>query len=138
HGDGVSLGRARSDFKGLEDFEGDWYHTGGWPHEGVDFTGKRVAVVGTGSSGIQSIPVIAAQAKHVTVFQRTANFTLPAGNRPLKPEEIARSKETLLEDRRHARETPGGIICFEYNETLAEEMTPEAIANELETRWNQG
>lgn len=126
------------DFKGLEDFGGDWYHTGGWPHEGVDFTGKRVAVVGTGSSGIQSIPVIAAQAKHVTVFQRTANFTLPAGNRPLKPEEIARSKETLLEDRRHARETPGGIICFEYNEALAEEMTPEAIANELETRWNQG
>ena len=126
------------DFKGLEDFEGDWYHTGGWPHEGVDFTGKRVAVIGTGSSGIQSIPVIAAQAKHLTVFQRTANFTLPAGNRPLKPEEIARSKETLLQDRKHARETPGGIICFEYNETLADDMAPDVRQKELETRWDQG
>jgi cyclohexanone monooxygenase len=126
------------DFEGLEDFQGDWYHTGGWPHEGVDFSGKRVAVIGTGSSGIQSIPVIAAQAAHMTVFQRTANFTLPAGNRPLTQGEIARSKETLLEDRKHARETPGGIICFEYNETLAGDLTPEARERELDTRWNQG
>ena len=56
---------------GLESFEGDWYHTGAWPHEGVDFTGKRVGVIGTGSSGVQSIPVIAKQAGHLTVFQRT-------------------------------------------------------------------
>ncbi|MEP2830138.1 NAD(P)/FAD-dependent oxidoreductase [Parvibaculum sp.] len=126
------------DFDGLDDFEGERYHTGGWPHEGVDFSGKRVAVIGTGSSGIQSIPVIAAEAEHLTVFQRTANFTLPAGNRPLTREEVERSKETLLEDRRHARETPGGIICFEYNETLAEEMAPDALQKELETRWDQG
>ncbi|PKP67468.1 MAG: cyclohexanone monooxygenase, partial [Alphaproteobacteria bacterium HGW-Alphaproteobacteria-5] len=126
------------DFEGLQDFEGDWYHTGGWPHEGVDFSGKRVAVIGTGSSGIQSIPVIAAQASHMTVFQRTANFTLPAGNRPLMQEEIERSKETLLKDRKHARETPGGIICFEYSETLAGDMTPDARRRELETRWDQG
>ncbi|HCX67746.1 NAD(P)/FAD-dependent oxidoreductase [Parvibaculum sp.] len=126
------------DFDGLDDFEGEHYHTGGWPHEGVDFSGQRVAVIGTGSSGIQSIPVIAEQAKQLTVFQRTANFTLPAGNRPLRPEEVERSKETLLEDRRHARETPGGIICFEYNRTPVEEMAPDALQKELETRWKQG
>ena len=71
------------DIKGAESFAGPSYHTGMWPHEGVDFTGRRVAVIGTGSSGIQSIPIIAAQARHVTVFQRTPNFSVPANNRPL-------------------------------------------------------
>jgi cation diffusion facilitator CzcD-associated flavoprotein CzcO len=73
-------------FPGLETFEGDWYHTGEWPHEGVDFTGKRVGQIGTGSTGIQAVPVIAAQAKHLTVFQRTANYSVPAHNAPLTPE----------------------------------------------------
>jgi cyclohexanone monooxygenase len=126
------------DFPGLADFEGEWYHTGDWPHEGVDFTGRRVGVIGTGSSGVQSIPIIAEQAKQLTVFQRTANFTLPAGNRPLAESEIRKSKETLLADRLHARETSGGIICFEYNEAMVADMTPEARQKELETRWNQG
>jgi cyclohexanone monooxygenase len=71
------------DIKGAASFKGPTYHTGRWPHEGVDFTGQRVAVIGTGSSGIQSIPIIAAQARHVTVFQRTPNFSVPANNRPL-------------------------------------------------------
>ena len=71
---------------GLNDFEGDWYHTGQWPHQGVDFTGKRVGVVGTGSTGIQAILVIAAQAKQLTVFQRTANYSIPARNAPLTDE----------------------------------------------------
>ena len=53
---------------GLQEFKGDWYHTGHWPHEGVDFTGKRVGMIGTGSTGIQAAPVIAAQARHLTVF----------------------------------------------------------------------
>ena len=70
-------------FKGIHDFKGKWYHTGLWPHEGVDFSGKRVGVIGTGSSGVQMIPVIAQQAKHLTVFQRTANFSLPARNEPM-------------------------------------------------------
>jgi cation diffusion facilitator CzcD-associated flavoprotein CzcO len=69
------------EIKGLESFQGDWYHTGAWPHEPVDFTGKRVAVIGTGSSGVQSIPVIARQAKSLTVFQRTPQFTVPARHR---------------------------------------------------------
>jgi cyclohexanone monooxygenase len=68
---------------GVESFAGETYHTGAWPHEGVDFTAKRVAVIGTGSSGIQSIPEIAAQADQVTVFQRTPNFSIPARNTPL-------------------------------------------------------
>ena len=66
---------------GSRRFKGPTYHTGHWPHEGVDFTGMRVGVIGTGSSGIQSIPVIAEQAAHLTVFQRTPNFSMPAGNR---------------------------------------------------------
>src|ERR1700760_1819658 len=67
---------------GVKDFQGAIYFTGRWPHEGVDLKGKRVAVIGTGSSGIQSIPLIAAEAAQLTVFQRTPNFALPAGNGP--------------------------------------------------------
>ncbi|MDE2897562.1 MAG: NAD(P)/FAD-dependent oxidoreductase, partial [Chloroflexota bacterium] len=67
--------------EGLDDFQGDWYHTGAWPHEPVDFSGKRVGVIGTGSSGVQSIPVIARQASSLTVFQRTPQFTVPARHR---------------------------------------------------------
>jgi len=73
---------------GVDDFAGPTYHTGAWPHEGVDFTGQRVAVIGTGSSGIQSIPQIARQADHVTVFQRTANYSVPANNTPLTDKDI--------------------------------------------------
>jgi cation diffusion facilitator CzcD-associated flavoprotein CzcO/acetyl esterase/lipase len=74
---------------GVKDFKGKVYFTGRWPHEGVDFTGKRVAVIGTGSSGIQSIPLIAAQAAHLTVFQRTPNFALPAHNGPTPKDKAA-------------------------------------------------
>ena len=73
----------RPDFPGADGFKGQTYHTGHWPHEGVDFSGKQVAVIGTGSSAIQSIPVIAAQAKHVTVFQRTPNFSIPSRNKKM-------------------------------------------------------
>ena len=75
--------RNTPDFNGLEDFEGDWYHTGNWPHEGVDFTGKRVGVIGTGSTGIQAIPVIAGEAAHLKVFQRTAQYSVPVRNTPM-------------------------------------------------------
>jgi len=73
---------------GVDSYAGETYHTGAWPHEGVDFSGKRVAVIGTGSSGIQSIPQIAAQAQSVTVFQRTPNFSIPARNTPLTEADI--------------------------------------------------
>jgi cation diffusion facilitator CzcD-associated flavoprotein CzcO len=71
------------DIPGRDSFKGDWYHTGQWPHEGVDFTGKRVGQIGTGSTGIQAVPVIAETAEHLTVFQRTANYSIPAKNGPL-------------------------------------------------------
>ena len=73
------------DFAGIDDFEGDWYHTGAWPHHDVDFSGKRVGVIGTGSTAVQAIPKIAAHAEHLTVFQRTPNFAVPAWNGPLDP-----------------------------------------------------
>ena len=78
------------DVPGVEKFQGELYSTSRWPHEGVDFTGKRVAVIGTGSSGVQSIPLIGAQASQLTVFQRTPNFSRPAKNGPVPQERIDR------------------------------------------------
>ena len=94
---------------GRDDFGGDMYHTGHWPHEGVDFTGRRVGVIGTGSSGVQSIPVIAAQAEHVTVFQRTPAYAVPAHNRPLDPDEVERVKADYVDWRITARDTTTGF-----------------------------
>jgi cation diffusion facilitator CzcD-associated flavoprotein CzcO len=87
----------------LERYAGELYYTSSWPHEPVDFTGKRVGVVGTGSSGIQVIPSIAEQAADLVVFQRTPNFSLPAHNRPLTEEEIADRKATYAEWREMSR-----------------------------------
>ncbi|MGD8417475.1 MAG: NAD(P)/FAD-dependent oxidoreductase [Pseudomonadales bacterium] len=87
------------DFPGLESFRGEWYHTGRWPHGDVDFTGKRVGVIGTGSSGIQSIPVIAESAESVVVFQRTPNFSVPARNEPLTEAQITAHRETFMASR---------------------------------------
>src|SRR3954468_1605164 len=90
------------DFKGIHDFKGKWYHSGLWPHEGVDFSGLRVGVVGTGSSGVQMIPIIAQQAKALTVFQRTANFSLPARNGPMEEERERNHKADYPARRRAA------------------------------------
>ena len=96
--------------EGAEDFAGAVYHTAQWPHEGVDFTGVRVGIIGTGSSGVQSIPVIAAQAEHLTVFQRTPNYTLPAGNRPLTDADRAKSKAVYDQIRESERESITGFV----------------------------
>ncbi|MFT3799826.1 MAG: NAD(P)/FAD-dependent oxidoreductase [Burkholderiaceae bacterium] len=93
---------------GLDRFEGRWYHTGTWPHEGVDFTGMRVGQIGTGSTGIQAAPVIAAQAKHLTVFQRTANYSVPARNRPVTKEEIQLTRDHYDDIWRRARAGTNG------------------------------
>lgn len=98
------------DFAGLDSFTGPTFHTGRWPHEGVDFSGRHVAVIGTGSSGIQAIPVIAEQAAHVTVFQRTPNFSVPANNRPLDPDEQRRVKAGYRELRAEARASASGVV----------------------------
>jgi cation diffusion facilitator CzcD-associated flavoprotein CzcO len=105
-------------FEGLESFAGDWYHTGQWPHEGVDFTGKRVGMIGTGSTGIQAAPVIAAAAKHLTVFQRTANYSVPARNAPLTGEFRRYIKEHATDIRAVTRETLNGM-AFRIEERLA-------------------
>src|SRR5262245_28834290 len=77
------------DIEGVERFKGEVYFTSKWPHAGVDLTGKRVAVIGTGSSGVQSIPLIAKQASQLFVFQRTPNFSIPAHNGPVRPDKLA-------------------------------------------------
>src|SRR5664279_4734124 len=92
------------DIKGLSGFKGNIYHTGNWPHERIDFTGQRVGVIGTGSSAIQSVPIIAEQASHLTVFQRTANFSIPARNAALTAEERQAFRSKYPEIRRFARE----------------------------------
>jgi cation diffusion facilitator CzcD-associated flavoprotein CzcO len=94
---------------GLEDFTGQVLHTGEWPHEGADFRGKRVGVIGTGSSGVQLIPVVARDASHLTVFQRTPTFTVPANNRPIDPVEDADIKARYAARREAARMSANGL-----------------------------
>ena len=83
------------DLPGLERFSGELHHTGLWPHEGVDVAGKRVGVIGTGSSAVQAIPIIAQEAAQLTVFQRTANFSVPAWNGPLEADAVRRAQGAL-------------------------------------------
>ena len=99
----------RPEIEGVERFGGDIYFTSRWPHERVDFTGQRVAVIGTGSSGIQSIPVIATEAAQLTVFQRTANYSVPAHNGPVSPEQLSLLTQDEAQYREAARLSPGGI-----------------------------
>ena len=124
-------------FDGLEHFEGERYHTGTWPHEEVDFTGKRVAIIGTGSSAVQSIPIIAAQAKHLFVFQRTPNYAVPAHNAPLDPEYVRAIKADYPNLRARAKLTMTGID-FDYSDRKALETPPEARTAEYERRWQRG
>jgi cyclohexanone monooxygenase len=125
------------EFDGLDTFEGRWYHTGRWPHEGVDFTGTRVGVIGTGSSAIQSIPIIARQATHLFVFQRTPNYSVPARNAPLDPDYERRVKANYADFRRQARESRVGFVV-ERHEALALEVSPEERTREYEKRWTRG
>jgi cyclohexanone monooxygenase len=124
-------------FAGLERFEGKTYHTGYWPHDGVDFSGQRVAVIGTGSSAVQSIPIIAKEAKHLVVFQRTANYAVPAHNAPLDPEYVRAVKAEYAALRARAKQTVTGID-FDYSDMKALETPPEARTAEYERRWQRG
>jgi cyclohexanone monooxygenase len=125
------------DFKGLDSFEGNWYHTGSWPHQDVDFTGQRVGVVGTGSSAVQSIPIIAAQAEHLTVFQRTPNFSIPAWNMKLDPELEREYKAHYAEHRKRARESRRGYDVL-VSETPAFSVTAEERQAAYESSWQRG
>ena len=133
------LSNARKpDIKGLEHFEGPVYHTGNWPHEDVDFTGLRVGLIGTGSSGIQSTPVIAEQAKHLTVFQRTANFSIPARNSALTDEERGTFRKNYPEIRRFAREVARNGIYAEQPDRGALDDSDEIRTGKYAARWERG
>ncbi|MET4169296.1 cyclohexanone monooxygenase [Bradyrhizobium sp. LA6.1] len=133
------LSNARKpDIKGLESFKGPIYHTGNWPHEDVDFTGLRVGLIGTGSSGIQSTPVIAEQARHLTVFQRTANFSIPARNAALTDEERNNFRKTYPEIRRFAREVAGNGIFAEQPDRGALDDSDETRNGKYSARWERG
>jgi cyclohexanone monooxygenase len=126
------------DFPGLESFKGNWYHSGLWPEQGVDFSGRRVGVIGTGSSGIQMIPVIAEQASHLFVFQRTANFSVPAVNRPITPELDRGHKEKYRYWRDQARRTPFGIAGHPPPTKSALEDPAEERERVYEQKWGIG
>jgi cation diffusion facilitator CzcD-associated flavoprotein CzcO/acetyl esterase/lipase len=97
------------DIAGADRFRGDVHFTSTWPHDGVDFTGRRVAVIGTGSSAVQSIPIIAQQASQLTVFQRTPNFSIPAWNGPISPERLAQYRNDPEAYREAARWSGAGV-----------------------------
>ena len=123
------------DIPGMESFAGSVYHTGAWPHEGVDFSGRRVGVIGTGSSGIQTIPAIAKQAKELVVFQRTANFSIPAWNGKLEDDTQQEFKRNYRQHRSRAREV--GTL-YEFSDKAASQVSEPERQREFQRRWDQG
>ena len=123
------------DIPGIEGFAGKVHHTGAWPHEGVDFSGQRVGVIGTGSSGIQAIPAIARQAAQLVVFQRTANFSIPAWNGPLSEAAQRAWKNDYRSHRERAKEV--GTL-YEFSGKAASEASDEERTREYARRWNKG
>jgi cation diffusion facilitator CzcD-associated flavoprotein CzcO len=122
---------------GLDSFKGPTYHTAHWPHEGVDFTGMRVGLIGTGSSGVQSIPVIAEQAADLTVFQRTPAYSLPARNRPLHPGEQEEMKARYREWRQAQKESGFGVPMAMPTQSALEVSDDERDAV-FEAAWESG
>jgi cation diffusion facilitator CzcD-associated flavoprotein CzcO len=122
---------------GIEAFRGAVYHTAHWPHEKVDFSGKRVGLVGTGSSGIQSTPMIAAEAAHLTVFQRTPNFSVPARNHPLTDEMRRELEENFDSLRAKTLKSPIGMP-FDVPQVSALDVTPEERQRKYDALWEAG
>ena len=124
-------------FKGLGSFKGKWYHTSQWPHEGVDFTAKRVGVIGTGATAVQAIPEIAQQAKHLTVFQRTPNFCVPARNGKVDPEITKARKADYSGVRERIKNS---FFGFELNfiPKSVLQTTPEEREKEFDRMWDDG
>ncbi|MDX3806876.1 flavin-containing monooxygenase [Bosea thiooxidans] len=123
---------------GLDRFAGEVLHTALWPREQFDFTGKRVGVIGTGSSGIQAIPLIAAQAQHVTVFQRTPNFSVPARNWDMTDDYERSWKENYPALRKRARESTWSGTLYEFSDKGAMEVDEATRQAEYERRWQTG
>jgi len=125
------------DFPGIDDFQGGLYHTGEWPHGGVDFSGLNVGVIGTGSSAIQCIPIIAEAAASLTVFQRTATYSIPAWNKKLDADEVRKIKADYPALRAKARARPTGFY-FLFNTSPALDATPEEREQQYEDSWTRG
>ena len=125
------------EIEGIDRFAGRTYHTGRWPHEGVDLTGQRVGVIGTGSSAIQSIPNFARQASHLFVFQRTPNFSVPAQNAPLDPQYVQEFKRNYAKCREIQRNSVNGV-AWRLHDQAAVDATPEERQYHYETRWREG
>jgi cation diffusion facilitator CzcD-associated flavoprotein CzcO len=125
------------DIPGIENFAGEWYHTAEWPHEGVDFTGKRVGLIGTGATGIQVATEIAEQADHLTVFQRTPNYALPLGNHPLDADHERWYKENYDEIWDWVRHNFSGHDYDPIGKD-AQEATPEERERTFQERYDRG
>ena len=123
------------DVPGREDFAGASFHTGSWPTEEVDFRGKRVAVIGTSSSGVQVVPSIADQVESLTVYQRTANWCTPLNNRPISPEEQAQLRADFEQLRETLNTSVHGFHHLAHDRTAFED--PEDQRQEFyEKMWN--
>ena len=125
-------------FQGIDNFKGEIYHTGNWPHHSVNLSDKRVGVIGTGSSAIQTIPEIAKSVKNLLVFQRTANYTIPAHNEFFTPDFIKEIKSDYKGLRERGKMSRGGTAILELNEVNAVDVTPEIREKEFEKRWQAG
>ena len=124
---------------GRDSFAGPSYHTGAWPHEPVDFTAKRVGVIGTGSSAVQSIPVIAAEAAELHVFQRTATYSVPAHNAPLDAGYEAQVKADYRGFRHRNELMPAAFGSnLRAGDESALAVSPAAREHEFEQRWRLG
>jgi cyclohexanone monooxygenase len=123
------------DFPGMQEFLGRIYRTSNWPDEDVEFAGTRVGLIGTGSSGIQAAPILAAHARHLTVFQRTPHYSIPAHNHPLDPDYVRGWKENYRERRRAARLTRNSSLN-DAGTRPGVECTPEERQHEFARRWN--
>jgi len=124
-------------FEGVGSFRGASYHTGRWPHEGVDFSGLRVGVIGTGASAVQAIPLIAREASDLTVFQRTANYIVPANNGPVPPETVAARKADYDNIWQRVRDSNFGFELY-FLEKGALDVSDEELERELMARWEEG
>ncbi len=122
------------DVPGREDFRGEQHHTGLWPATPVDFAGKRVAIIGTGSSGVQLIPIVAEQAASLTVYQRTANWCTPLNNAPITPEEQARLRADFESIRQTLNTSPAGFLHLPHDRATFDD-SPQARRAFYEEMW---
>ena len=135
---GVLSAAKTPDIAGRDSYKGETYQTGLWPKEGVDFTGKRVAIIGTGSSAVQSIPLIAEEADELVVYQRTAAYSTPAFNRPLTNSEIDTMKGNYDQYRQEQRLSPAGIINPERQLERVMDVPKEERQRRFEEAWDEG